>query len=244
MSGLSYFLLLILIQMSSGTRKVTGLIGHNVTLSCFYEIKALGVLSFCWGRDEVPNSKCSKTILSSADGAVFSRQSPRYQLLGPEAEGDVSLTILDAQRSDAGVYGCRVEIPGWFNDQKVNIRLIMEEAPVEQPATTTSTQFPTAKNEILESTPKSTKIEKFQSEPNQVYQEYFHEVGAAKASKVSFTVDAFLRMWNICRMAVVFLLTITVIVAFLITRSVLSRRTLHVNTHTVENIYESVSFAK
>ncbi|KAM6923986.1 cell adhesion molecule DSCAM-like [Xenentodon cancila] len=117
-------------KVSSSTKKVTGLIGHNVTLPCFYEIQTFGVLSFCWGREEVPISKCSNTILSSADGAVFSRESPRYQLLGLESEGDVSLTILDAQRSDTGIYGCRVEIPGWFNDHKVNIRLIMEEGCV------------------------------------------------------------------------------------------------------------------
>lgn len=72
-------------------------------------------------------SKCSNTILSSGDGVVVFRESPRYQLLGRVADGDVSLTILDAQWSDAGVYGCRIEIPGWLNDKKINTELVLEE---------------------------------------------------------------------------------------------------------------------
>lgn len=108
------------------TVSVTGLIGHNVTLPCKYKTHTHGVPSFCWGRDAVPMSKCSKTILSSQNGIVQIRQSSRYQLLGGTA-GDVSLTILNAQWSDVGVYGCRVEVPGWFNDYKFNTHLLMEE---------------------------------------------------------------------------------------------------------------------
>lgn len=72
-------------------------------------------------------SKCSNTILSSKGEAVLFRQSPKYQLLGRVMEGDVSMTIVNAQKIDAGVYGCRVEIPGLLNDIKINIRLTMEE---------------------------------------------------------------------------------------------------------------------
>lgn len=111
--------------VSSGTSKVIGYIGRNVTLPCSYDKQPQDDLHFCWGRGKVPVSKCSNTILSFPDES--SQSSSRYQLLGRTADGDLSLTIMNAQRSDAGVYGCRVEIPGWFNDQKVNIRLIMEE---------------------------------------------------------------------------------------------------------------------
>lgn len=113
--------------VSSGTFKVISLLGDNVTLPCRYDTQTHSVLGFCWGQGKVPMSKCSNTILSSVDGAVLFRQNPRYQLLGRVTDGDVSLTILNAQWSDAGVYGCRVEIPGWFNDYKVNIHLVMEE---------------------------------------------------------------------------------------------------------------------
>ena len=77
-------------------------------------------------------SKCSDTVLSSQDGAVVFRESPRYQLLGRVTDGDVSLTILDAQRSDAGVYGCRLEVPGWLNDKKINTELVMEEGNAQE----------------------------------------------------------------------------------------------------------------
>ncbi|XP_034740163.1 hepatitis A virus cellular receptor 1 homolog isoform X3 [Etheostoma cragini] len=130
-----YFFLFTLTQVSSSTLKVIGFFGHNVTLPCMYDSLTHGVLSFCWGRGMVPRSQCSNTILSSQDGAEHFRQSPRYQLLGRVTDGDVSLTILDAQWSDAGVYGCRIEIPGWFNDKKINTYLVIEEAPVEQPVT-------------------------------------------------------------------------------------------------------------
>uniref|UniRef100_A0A3Q4ALY2 Ig-like domain-containing protein n=1 Tax=Mola mola TaxID=94237 RepID=A0A3Q4ALY2_MOLML len=103
------------------------LYGDNVTLPCLYDFQTHSVLGFCWGRGNVPMSKCSNTILSSVEGSVWFKESSHYQLLGRVTDGDVSLTIMNAQRSDAGVYGCRVEIPGWFNDYKTNIHLILEE---------------------------------------------------------------------------------------------------------------------
>uniref|UniRef100_A0A665VUQ4 Ig-like domain-containing protein n=1 Tax=Echeneis naucrates TaxID=173247 RepID=A0A665VUQ4_ECHNA len=141
MCGLCVFLLSILTQgksiyctflcsaiLSSHTSSnVIGIIGHNVTLPCRYDTKHHGELSFCWGRGKVPTSKCSDTILTAADWAEQSSQSSRYQLLGRVMDGDISLTILDAQWSDGGVYGCRIEVPGWFNDHKVNTQLVMEE---------------------------------------------------------------------------------------------------------------------
>ncbi|XP_023184753.1 T-cell immunoglobulin and mucin domain-containing protein 4-like isoform X3 [Xiphophorus maculatus] len=102
MCGLLIPFLLILIQVSSCTVTVTGYIGQDVTLPCSYDVQANGVLSFCWGHGQVPRSKCSNTILLSDNGNVTFRESPR------------------------------VEIPGWFNDQKINVHLTMEEAPMEE----------------------------------------------------------------------------------------------------------------
>ncbi|XP_062281698.1 hepatitis A virus cellular receptor 1 homolog isoform X2 [Scomber scombrus] len=137
MRGLCYFFLSVLTQIQSSSFEVIGLVGRNVTLPCRYDMQTHGLVGFCWGRGKVPRFKCTNTILSSSDGAILSRASrdPRYQLLGRVTDGDVSLTILNAQWSDAGVYGCRVKIPGWFNDYKVNTYLVMEEVPVEQPIT-------------------------------------------------------------------------------------------------------------
>ena len=53
--------------------------------------------------------------------------SSRYYLLGRLDQGDVSLTILNITEADAGCYGCRVEIPGWFNDDKRHFNLVVME---------------------------------------------------------------------------------------------------------------------
>ncbi|XP_039669791.1 hepatitis A virus cellular receptor 1 homolog isoform X2 [Perca fluviatilis] len=212
--------------VSSSTLKVIGVLGHNVTLPCTYDSLTHGVLSFCWGRGVVPRSQCSSTILSSQDGAVPFRQSPRYQLLGRVTDGDVSLTILDAQWSDAGVYGCRIEIPGWFNDKKVNTHLVMEEAPVEQPVTQ---DWAPASGDIL-----TTFV------TNNV--EVGEVIGIATLESHNTTEEefkAFLEVGNISRMAAIFFFIIIIILVFVFRRRFLPKRTLqHLNTSTAENIYE------
>ena len=65
-------------------------------------------------------SKCNNELIATDERGVRedSRRSSRYQLQGRLDQGDVSLTILNVTESDAGRYGCRVDIPGWFNDDK------------------------------------------------------------------------------------------------------------------------------
>ncbi|KAL4601651.1 hypothetical protein GN956_G25692 [Arapaima gigas] len=55
------------------------------------------------------------------------RLSDRYQLLSGLDRGNVSLTIINVAKEDSGLYGCRIEIPGWFNDQKQHFFLTVEE---------------------------------------------------------------------------------------------------------------------
>uniref|UniRef100_A0A3B5PS59 Hepatitis A virus cellular receptor 1 homolog n=1 Tax=Xiphophorus maculatus TaxID=8083 RepID=A0A3B5PS59_XIPMA len=149
-----------LFSVSSCTVTVTGYIGQDVTLPCSYDVQANGVLSFCWGHGQVPRSKCSNTILLSDNGNVTFRESPRYQLLSQVMQGDVSLTIVKAQKIDSGVYGCRVEIPGWFNDQKINITLTVN------PGTLLTLEMATT---LLSSTAASTKLREYTSSTNGRY---------------------------------------------------------------------------
>ncbi|XP_077958364.1 T-cell immunoglobulin and mucin domain-containing protein 4 [Gasterosteus aculeatus] len=209
MRGFCYFYLLILTQVSSSTRSVIGFFGHNVTLACRYDTSHHGVLSFCWGRGELPTFKCSDTIVSWEDGPVPSITSPRYRLLGSTADGDVSLTILDAQRSDAGLYGCRVEIPGWFNDHKVNTRLVMEQEIV--------TTFVTNNEEVVvDST-----LDLFEATSTAVKSKDAHGVG------------------NIGRATAVFLSAIILILVLVFRRRFLPKRPLeHPQTSPAENVYE------
>ncbi|XP_029296797.1 T-cell immunoglobulin and mucin domain-containing protein 4-like isoform X4 [Cottoperca gobio] len=226
MRGLCYFYLSILTQVSSSTFKVIGLVGHDVTLPCRYDSQTHGSLSFCWGRGMVPRSKCSSTILSSEVGAVQSR---RYQLLGNVTDGDVSLTILDAQWSDAGMYGCRLEIPGWFNDKKFNTRLVMEEAPVEEPVTLDWTFTVGGTQEILTEFATSAKNVEV-GEPT---------LDMMRIAATEEKLKAFLEVENIGRMAGIFLLAIILILVSVFWRSFLPQRTLqHLNISTAENIYE------
>lgn len=58
------------------------------------------------------------------------RKSDKYQLMGDIEEGNVTLTITGVTSDDAGVYCCRVEIPGIFNDQKSEINMEIKEGEV------------------------------------------------------------------------------------------------------------------
>ncbi|XP_007548429.1 hepatitis A virus cellular receptor 1 homolog [Poecilia formosa] len=224
MCGLLIPFLLILIQVSSCTITVTGYIGQDVTLPCSYDVQANGIVSFCWGHGQVPRSKCSNTVLSSDNGDVTFRESPRYQLLSQVMQGDISLTIVKAQKTDSGVYGCRVEIPGLFNDQKINVHLIMEEAPMEELDVQSTTEAVTV------TVSKGSKIPKIQSVTSQVnfsLHEHF---------------KALLEPENIGRIAAIFFLTIILILILIIRRKVLMGRTTRqqLNTKTAENIYETI----
>nr|XP_046266399.1 hepatitis A virus cellular receptor 1 homolog isoform X2 [Scatophagus argus] len=124
-------LLLALLSVTEcSSSRVVGVEGHSVTLACKYDIKYHNALSACWGRGHLPASRCGKPLISTEGLQVVdgSRLSSRYQLQGRLDEGDVSLTILNVTHSDAGRYGCRVEIPGLFNDDKQYVDLVIETA--------------------------------------------------------------------------------------------------------------------
>ena len=113
---------------SSSSMKVVGRAGGNVTLPCKYDIKYNGASSVCWGRGSIPSSGCNNQIISTDGRKVIesTRVSSRYQLLGRLEDGDVSLTILNTTEEDTGLYGCKVEISGPFNDEKHHIDLTIE----------------------------------------------------------------------------------------------------------------------
>ncbi|KAJ0003846.1 hypothetical protein NQD34_010060 [Periophthalmus magnuspinnatus] len=71
----------------------------------------------------------SNAIVSSDGNTTKSPVSRRYVLGGHLAQGDVSLTILNVTREDAGTYGCRVDIPGWNNDLKHHFNLEIRQGP-------------------------------------------------------------------------------------------------------------------
>lgn len=54
----------------------------------------------------------------------------RYQLTGDILDGQMDLNILNVRRTDSGLYCCRVDIDGVFNDKKVimNLRVVKGES--------------------------------------------------------------------------------------------------------------------
>ncbi|XP_056264875.1 T-cell immunoglobulin and mucin domain-containing protein 4-like isoform X2 [Pseudoliparis swirei] len=140
-------LLLALLTASEGST-VVGRAGGEVTLSCKYDIGLQGALSICWGRGALPASGCGGQLLST-DGQRVKDGSPasgRYRLLGALGAGDVSLTISNLTGADEGRYGCRVEVPGWFNDHKNHLDLRVEDAPQTTSSSWTSSPWETASN--------------------------------------------------------------------------------------------------
>ncbi|XP_030602922.1 hepatitis A virus cellular receptor 1 homolog [Archocentrus centrarchus] len=135
-------LLALLAASECDSTKVKGQTGQDVTLSCKYDRKYYGALSVCWGRGEIPNSGCYNQLISSDGDRVETRASSRYELLGRLEDGDISLTILNLTEGDAGRYGCRVAIPGWFNDEKHHFDLTVVTAPRIHTSPASNTETP------------------------------------------------------------------------------------------------------
>ncbi|KAM9185093.1 uncharacterized protein V3H86_006533 [Mergus octosetaceus] len=130
---------------------VRGVIGQPVRLPCFYQVaREKDISDMCWGRGPCPNSKCNNKILHTTGNRVTFRKSQRYNLQGYISYGDVSLTIREVKVEDAGTYCCRIEIPGWFNDIKQNIKLVVARAPSVK--TTTIRKTPTSPKRFRKTT--------------------------------------------------------------------------------------------
>ncbi|KAI4541014.1 hypothetical protein MG293_008156 [Ovis ammon polii] len=108
---------------------VRAFLGQPVTLPCTYPSWSPHSNSMCWGKGQCPNSKCNDELLYTDGTKVVSSKSPKYQLRGSIQRGDVSLTIINTNENDQSVYCCRIEVPGWFNDVKRNIRLDLRREP-------------------------------------------------------------------------------------------------------------------
>lgn len=97
-------------------------------MPCKYDSRYHGTCDICWMKGNIPNNGCGTQIIYAyGSGAVVERTNVRYQLKGTLKNGDASLTILNAKKSDSGKYGCRVHVPGWFNDLKIEVYLQIRE---------------------------------------------------------------------------------------------------------------------
>ncbi|XP_024432546.2 hepatitis A virus cellular receptor 1 homolog [Desmodus rotundus] len=136
-------LVLLWIDAVASQARVNGVVGQAVTLPCTYSTAA-ETTSMCWGRGACPHSQCPQQLIWTDGYRVTFQKSRRYNLLGVIAQGNVSLTIENAAQSDSGVYCCRVEHSGWFNDLKVNILLDVKPAPSKATSAPTSPRVSTS----------------------------------------------------------------------------------------------------
>uniref|UniRef100_A0ABM5FCN6 Ig-like domain-containing protein n=1 Tax=Pogona vitticeps TaxID=103695 RepID=A0ABM5FCN6_9SAUR len=150
------------IDVSTGTisqNVVRGVMGQAVLLPCWYNVQQAGGLThMCWGRGSCPNSKCSQEILRTDGRWVVSRSSSRYDLKAGVTNGDVSLTITNLNERDGGLYCCRIEIRGWFNDIKKTLNLQVERATTTVPTTTITTSTTTTATTTTTTTATTTQM--------------------------------------------------------------------------------------
>ncbi|XP_047657783.1 T-cell immunoglobulin and mucin domain-containing protein 4-like isoform X9 [Tachysurus fulvidraco] len=139
-------------------KTVYGFEGQDINLPCKYDSAYHGVCDVCWMKGSIPNNGCGAQIIYANEKEVVMRDSVRYQLNGNLKMGDASLTIRKARLSDSGKYGCRVHVPGWFNDKKFEVNLAIRKAM--KPVTTT-TQAPVLTTPVPTTFPETTK----QTEP-------------------------------------------------------------------------------
>ncbi|XP_051537520.1 hepatitis A virus cellular receptor 1 homolog [Myxocyprinus asiaticus] len=114
------------------SKLVVGQVGDTVTLPCKYDIDTHGILNSCWGRHQSWFG-CENTVISTDGLHVNYRESHRFSLASELDRGDVSLTIRVAQKRDAGLYVCRIEIPGPFNDISYNVYLFISSGLEQDP---------------------------------------------------------------------------------------------------------------
>ncbi|XP_043077705.1 hepatitis A virus cellular receptor 1 isoform X1 [Puntigrus tetrazona] len=121
--------------------------GESVILPCKYDSSYHGKCHICWMIGDIPNMGCGDEIIGSDGDRVVRKTSHRYQMAGEIQHGDVSLTILNIQKTDSGKYGCRVHVPGWFNDKMYYVHLIVNDALIPTTWETTSMSSSTSERE-------------------------------------------------------------------------------------------------
>ncbi|NP_001158208.1 hepatitis A virus cellular receptor 1 precursor [Sus scrofa] len=140
-------LILLLTDSVMSYTELTVVEGQSVTLQCTY---SGSITTTCWGRGACSTFSCSDYIIRTDGYNVIFQKDPRYLLKGNIGHGDVSLTIVNVKLSDSGVYCCRVELAGWFNDLIVTYTLKVRPAPP------TTTAVITTRKTTVTTTPKTT----------------------------------------------------------------------------------------
>ncbi|XP_023679969.2 uncharacterized protein [Paramormyrops kingsleyae] len=103
--------------------------GGLVVLPCRYSVKRHGLSHLCWGRS-CGTFWCHDILLQADGDGIISKVSEKYRFTGDVLAGHVDLIIPRVKALDGGLYCCRVDIDGYFNDKKILHTLTVVKAPV------------------------------------------------------------------------------------------------------------------
>ena len=90
--------------------------GAIARLPCSYTGE---ITTACWGQGACSLLSCGSNIIWTDGYKVIVQMYRRYQLKGNIGGRDLSLTIENTVPSDSGLYCCRIEKRGCFNDIKI-----------------------------------------------------------------------------------------------------------------------------
>ncbi|TRZ03819.1 hypothetical protein DNTS_027808 [Danionella cerebrum] len=123
--------------------------GSTAILPCHYSVKQHGLSHVCWGRD-CGTFWCNDILVQTDEYGVVSKVSDRYRLIGDVLSGQMDLGFKKIQQADSGLYCCRVDIEGFFNDKKVSYTIKVMKAPKAVPPTTTTQSITEALETLTE----------------------------------------------------------------------------------------------
>ncbi|KAM9782052.1 hepatitis A virus cellular receptor 1 homolog [Syngnathus typhle] len=114
---------------------VLGVAGRRVALPCRVATAKPGDVHVCWGRGQPAVFSCHNMLLNAAGARVTYKTSYRYSLSSTPS-GPPALSIYNVRSSDSGLYHCRVQLPGLFNDKTFSVFLIVLKGNLNAPPTT------------------------------------------------------------------------------------------------------------
>ncbi|XP_057677283.1 T-cell immunoglobulin and mucin domain-containing protein 4-like [Corythoichthys intestinalis] len=120
---------------------VVGTEGRRVVLPCRVMAAERSGMHVCWGRGQPAVFSCHNTLAHVAGQRLIYKKSFRYSVSWDTRDANSpSLSIFNVRPSDSGLYHCRVELPGPFNDKTFSVLLIVlkRDGNLNAPPTTQS----------------------------------------------------------------------------------------------------------
>ncbi|XP_051903168.1 hepatitis A virus cellular receptor 1-like [Hippocampus zosterae] len=103
---------------------VVGVAGRRVSLPCRVAAAKRKGVHVCWGRGEPAFFSCHNVLVNAVGERLMYKSSYRYSVSSAPSK-EPQLSIFNVRPSDSGLYHCRVQLPGPFNDKTFSVLLIV-----------------------------------------------------------------------------------------------------------------------